>query len=88
MDAVTEEARKLDEEEEEDIIAVSCVAFVDVDGVANASRANIGRVGRIEGTAARYSSTVSWTRDDPRWPQIDAVLKSGCWIGRVRSGRI
>ena len=49
MDAVTGEARKLDEVEEKDVIAVCCVLIVlIVVGLANASRANNGRVGRVD----------------------------------------
>ena len=52
IDAVTEEARKLDEDEEEDIFALCRVLIVlIVVGLANASLENIGRVGRIAGTA-------------------------------------
>ena len=84
MDAVTEEARKLDEEDEEDIIALCCVLIVlIVVGLAHASRENIGRLGRIEGTAARYGSTPGGIS---RVGQIDPVPASGCWIGSVRSG--
>ena len=65
--AVTEEARKLDEEDEEDIIALCCVLIVlIVVGLAHASRENSDRLGRVAGTAARYGSTPGWTRDEPR----------------------
>ena len=53
MDAVKEEARKLDEGEGEDIIALCCVLIVlTVVALAHASRENIGRVGRVAGTAS------------------------------------
>ena len=76
MDAVTEEARKLDEEDEEDIIALCCVLIVlIVVGLAHASRENIGRLGRVAGTAARYVSKPGWTRDQPRWPDRSGARK-------------
>ena len=76
MDAVTEEARKLDEEDEEGIIALCCVLIVlIVVGLAHASRENIGRLGRVAGTAARYGSTPGWTRDQPRWPDRSGARK-------------
>ncbi len=76
MDAVTEEARKLDEDEGEDIIALCCVLIVlSVVALAHASRENIGRVGRVAGTASRYGSTPGWTRDRPRWPDRPGARK-------------
>lgn len=57
IDAVTEEARKLDEEEEEDVIAVCYVLIEFVVGRANASRTNNGCVGRVERTVARCGVT-------------------------------
>jgi hypothetical protein len=70
MDAVTEDTREFDEdeEEEEEIIAACCVVIVICTvGLASVSRVNNGRIGRVEGTAARYGSTPGWTRT-PRWP--------------------
>jgi len=71
MDAVTEDTREFDEDEEEEeeiIIAVCCVLIVlCIVGLTSVSRVNNGRIGRVEGTAARYGSTPGWTRT-PRWP--------------------